>query len=155
MIAAAEESGGLDQMLLRVSEYLEKEFALREMIKRETFKPKMELAASIFLPPLYIIFVQGWNAYVHQVIDPAMMWSAVAIAAFCAVRVSFRSKEVRQAYDTIKAFIPWFGGTVRMLALAEFSRERLRRCMRPGFNTASAYHFSASNRQYLFYKQDR
>jgi type IV pilus assembly protein PilC len=122
MISAGEESGGLDLMLLRISEYLEKEFALREMIKRETFMAKIELAASIFLPPLYVWVVSGWMAYFHQVVEPTLQISALLVMLFCAVKISFRSKFVRLTYDTIKAYLPWFGGTVRMLALAKFAR---------------------------------
>jgi len=122
MIAAGEESGGLDQMLLRISEYLESEFAMREMIKRETFMTKLEIAAAVFLPPLYIWVTQGWAAYSHQVVQPAMFWTSMLVLAFVSIRISLRSAVVRQAYDTVKAFIPWFGSTVRMLALAKFAR---------------------------------
>ncbi len=122
MIAAAEESGGLDQMLLRISEYLESEFSLRETIKRETFLAKMQLAASITLPPLYIWVTQGWNAYFHSAILPALVVGGWIVFAVCAMKIAFRNPLVRQAYDTVKAFIPWFGSTVRMLALAKFAR---------------------------------
>ncbi len=122
MVAAAEESGGLDQMLSRISDYLENEFAMREMVKRETFNAKINLVGALFLPPLVIWVTKGWSAYFQQVVEPVMQLAILLIIAYCAVKIAFRSATVRLVYDTIKAFIPWFGGTVRMLALAKFAR---------------------------------
>jgi type II secretory pathway component PulF len=122
MVAAGEEHGALDGMMLRVSEYLEKEFALREMIKRETFMTKIEIVAAIFLPPLFIWVVQGPHAYFQQVVHPALNIAAMILMAFVAIRIALKTDSVRISYDTAKAYLPWFGGTVRMLALAKFAR---------------------------------
>jgi type II secretory pathway component PulF len=122
MIAAGEESGGLDTMLLRVSEYLENEFTLREMIKRETFMTKIEIVAAITLPRLVVWLMSGWNAYFHQVLQPALLLCVFCVMLFAAIRVALRNNAFRQFYDTVKAFIPWFGNTVKMLSLAKFAR---------------------------------
>jgi type II secretory pathway component PulF len=122
MIAAAEDSGELDLMLRRVSEYLESEFQLREMVKRETFNAKINIVGSIFLPPLYIWVTQGWDAYFHGVVQPSILISIAFIAAYCIARVALRNFTVRLMYDTIKAYIPGIGGMVRMLSLAKFAR---------------------------------
>jgi type IV pilus assembly protein PilC len=122
MIAAGEESGSIDTMFMRISDYLENEFTLREMIKRETFMTKLEIVAAIFLPPLYIWVTQGWGAYYHQVVQPAIGLAALVLMLFCAIRIALKNDYFRRGYDTVKAFIPWFGGTIRMLALAKFAR---------------------------------
>jgi type II secretory pathway component PulF len=122
MIAAGEESGGLDIILLRVSDYLENEFVLREMVKRETFSAKINAVGALFLPPLFIWVTQGWGPYYHQIVQPVLDFGILGIFAFYGLRVAFQNATVAYAWDTLKAFTPGFGGMIRMLALAKFAR---------------------------------
>jgi|GEM_PF-649713 len=122
MIAAGEENGHLDLMVLLISQYLEREFALREIIKRESFLPKIVIVGAVFLPPLFVIVLGGFTAYFKFVIVPAILTAGFLWAAHCAMRVSIRKDSMRYAVDKFKSYIPWFGGTSRLLALAQFAR---------------------------------
>jgi type II secretory pathway component PulF len=124
MIGVAEKTGSLDIMLGRVADYIEREYALRQMIKRETFYPKMVLVLSLLLPSLYL-FVPGQGgpmAYFHTAVAP-LIAILVGLGAFYVTgRWSLQSETIRLAYDTIKSHLPYFGNTVRMLSMAKFSR---------------------------------
>jgi type IV pilus assembly protein PilC len=122
MIAAGEETGNLDVMLVRIAEYLERDFNLRNMIKRETLQPKLTLVLSFLLPPLFIAVMHGVQAYLTAVVLPMVEIAIAALGFYIAGRFALQSATVAYAYDTIKAFIPYFGKTVRMLAIAKFSR---------------------------------
>jgi type II secretory pathway component PulF len=122
MIAAAEDSGGLDLMLKRISEYLENEFQLREMIKRETFSAKINLIGALFLPPIVIWVMHGGGAYFHQVVLPVIQAAVVIIAAYATTKVAMRNVSMAMMWDAVKVYVPGIGPMIRMLALAKFAR---------------------------------
>lgn len=124
MIGVAEQTGGLDIMFGRVSEYIEREYALRQMIKRETFYPKMVLVLSLLLPSLYL-FVPGQGgpaAYFHTAVLPLIAIVGGIGILYTVSRYAMQSETLRVAYDAIKSYLPYFGSTVRMLSLAKFAR---------------------------------
>lgn len=124
MIGVAEQTGGLDIMFGRVSDYVEREHALRQMIKRETFYPKMVLVLSLLLPSLYL-FVPGQGgptAYFHTAVAPLIAILGGIAGLYTLGRYTMQSQTMRLCYDTIKSHLPYFGSTVRMLSLAKFAR---------------------------------
>lgn len=122
MIAVAEQTGGLDIMFGRVSEYIEREYALRQMVKRETFYPKMVLVLAFLLPPLYLLVLNQGAAYFNTAILPIIDILAGVGIIYTVGRYSLQSYTFRVMYDTFKSHLPYFGNTVRMLALAKFAR---------------------------------
>src|SRR5262249_39807715 len=52
MIQAGEEGGLLDRMMLRIADYLEREYEIRQKIKQRTLYPKIVLVAAIFIPQI-------------------------------------------------------------------------------------------------------
>jgi type II secretory pathway component PulF len=122
IIAASEETGGLDIMMVRVSEYLEADHALRQMVRRETFMPKINFAATFLLPTLVVAVIHGVHAYFQQAVLPLLEILGAMLSIYVAGRFALKSRRIAEAYDTMKAYLPYFGTTVRMLALAKFSR---------------------------------
>ena len=122
MIAAGEMTGRLDLMFARLSDALEQEYALRGVIKRETFYPAMTLAASFLLQPDAIVaLVVGGSgrAYLHYVAPPILEFLAVVLGAV-------RHHAARPAGQGVlrrrPVLLPGIGGAVRMIALARFAR---------------------------------
>jgi type II secretory pathway component PulF len=135
IIATSEETGALDVMMIRISEYIEADFALRQMIRRETFMPKINFAATFLLPTLVVAVTQGAGAYFHTAVMPLLEIVGAMFAIYLAGRFALADRNVMVpgmtapmlnplavGYDTVKAYLPYFGTTVRMLALAKFSR---------------------------------
>jgi type II secretory pathway component PulF len=122
MIAASEDTGGLDAVMVRLSEYLEAEAALKRMIKRETFMPKVNFAATFLLPTLVVAVMQGMNAYFHQAVMPLLEVLGIFAIIWGVGRYALKANAIAVTYDTVKAYLPYFGTTVRMLGIAKFSR---------------------------------
>ncbi len=134
IISASEGTGALDVMMYRLSEYLEQDYQLRQTIKKETFLPKIQFAATFLIPTLVIAVVQGVTSYVNQAVLPLVRIIAELAIAYVTGRyllsfsvgtdpnTGFSRRPFAVIYDTIKAHLPYFGTTVRMLALAKFSR---------------------------------
>ena len=122
MISAGEMTGRLDLMFGRLSDALEQEYALRGVIKRETFYPGLTLASSFLLQPDAIVaLVVGGSgrAYLHYVLPPILEFVAVVLGIFVVTRLG---PQVKVFYDGVLSVLPGIGGAVRMIALARFAR---------------------------------
>lgn len=121
-IASGEQTGGLGDMMIRLADYLEQDYALRQMVKKETLYPKFVLVMTFLLPNLFIIIVSGMQAYIQEAVMPLVYLVACALGLWAAFRYAMRSMAFRFVVDTIKSYIPYFGLTVRMLAIGKFCR---------------------------------
>ncbi len=121
-VASSELTGGLGEMMNRLADYLEAEDALRKMIARETFQPKLTFVLSFLLPNLVIAVVSGAQAYFQQAVKPLLELLGMGALIVGGFRYALQSKPIAFVYDTVKSYIPYFGKTVRMLAIAKFSR---------------------------------
>lgn len=122
MIEAAEAGGLLDQMMQRIADYLEREYEIRQKVKRQTLYPKIVLVAAILLPQLYILIFQGLMPYLHATVFtvlPLLLWAAAIWAAF---RLGFQWPPFRYAYDTVKLNLPVIGGLIRKQVTGKFAR---------------------------------
>lgn len=140
MIRAAEAGGMMDQMLLRISDYLEKEIALRQMISRLTFYPKMVLVIALLIlgksffltgtPAVarLILGMMGKDNYsaMDYMFDTFIFLGIVlvvgfAVVAFCRI-VLFQSEAMQEKYEQFKMAIPGLGTVAQKFALAKFGR---------------------------------
>lgn len=123
MIAAGEMTGNIDEMMRTLADYLENEDGLRKTIKRETLQSKITFVAAMLLPTLVIAVVQGVGAYFHQTVVPLIELIIAGGIIYAVGRWALAgSIGLRTGYDTIKAFIPYFGQTIRLLSFARFCR---------------------------------
>jgi type II secretory pathway component PulF len=122
MIEAGEAGGLLDRMMLRIADYLEREYEIRQKIKQRTLYPKIVLLAAIFLPNLVVLIFQGLMPYLHSTLFtvlPVVLW---ALAIWAAFRIAFQWTPFRYAYDTVKLNLPVIGGLIRKQVTGKFAR---------------------------------
>ncbi len=129
MIAAGEQGGRLDEMLEEVADYLEREQELRQMLSRETFYPKVLIAAVIIIPLAAEVII----AWFTEGLGPAMVvglralakyfvFFLVAGALWFAYRRYRESSQGAQQIDRAKLSIPVVGAVISQLAWAKVCR---------------------------------
>jgi type II secretory pathway component PulF len=122
MIEAGEGGGLLDQMMLRIADYLEREYEIRQKIKQRTLYPKIVFAVAVFLPTLVIWLFPAAAQFLHTPLPtvlPLAMWAAAIWVAFC---VGLRWPPFRYAYDTVKLNLPVIGGLIKKQVTGKFAR---------------------------------
>jgi len=125
---AGETGGFLDEALGQVADYLDREIALRNLYKRITFYPKLQIGASI-------IIVMGANLIIASV-DPGAQglssplttpatWiflAPVIIFLFLFFRIGLANGGVKYFWDWLLARIPGMGKIMREFSMAKFGR---------------------------------
>lgn len=129
MITAGEEGGRLEEMLEEVADYLEKEHELRQMLSRETFYPKILIAAAILIP----LAAQVIIALVMSGVGAALLvglkglagyvvFGLVVVGLWFAYRKYRETEQGRQSIDRMKLSIPMLGPVISQLAWAKICR---------------------------------
>jgi type II secretory pathway component PulF len=122
MLEAAEVGGLMDQMMRRIADYLEREYEVRQQIKRKTLYPKLVLLAAIFIPQLPVLVLQGLAPYLRATVLTWVPLALAVLAVWVAFRLAFLWPAFRYAYDTVKLNLPVIGGLVRKQVTGRFAR---------------------------------
>ncbi|PIX38585.1 MAG: hypothetical protein COZ56_20015 [Armatimonadetes bacterium CG_4_8_14_3_um_filter_58_9] len=125
LVRAGETTGSLDTMCQRSADYLEKEWELRESVKRQTFYPKTLALAIIFIPTVPTIFVEGigpWFASILKMIAAAAPFVIAGWFLWFARGQYAQTRKGKSNIDATKLYLPLFGKIVRRLSLAKFCR---------------------------------
>jgi len=127
LLRAGEEGGFLDQSLAEIANYLEREIALRNLYKRVTFYPKLELVASvvIIIAANYIIESIGRTVRLWSPLTTPATWivlTPILVMLFLFTRVGLANSRIKYNFDAVIANIPYLGGIVRQMAMAKFGR---------------------------------
>ncbi len=125
MIGAGERGGRLDQSCESLAVYSERDFELNQAVKRETFYPKLLLVCAILIPSVVTWFLNGFAAYLHQVVPPFIFIGVlyVGFRVFSRIMlVTGRDGPFRLALDAFKMHVPGVNKVVRSLATAKFAR---------------------------------
>lgn len=131
LIRVGEHGGVLESSLKQVSEYLRKEIRLRNKIKTATFYPKLLLFMLIALPLATNFIIEiiasktgGPRFTIMTIVDSTIFWSCVGLAIFFwwLFPLALQMPGIRQAWDSMLLRLPYIGGTVKMIAMAKFSR---------------------------------
>ncbi len=125
---AGEEGGFLDNSLSQIAVYLEKEIALRNLYKRLTIWPKIEVGVSV-------VVVIGANLIIDQIkpdarhlsspLTTASTWiwlGPLIVALFLFFKVGLANPRIKYNWDTIGANLPGIGKMLRELSTAKFGR---------------------------------
>lgn len=128
LVRAGEEGGFLDESLQTVADYIEREIALRNLYRRVTFYPKLQIAASI-------IIIIGANAIIASVkpgapgltspLTTVSTWywlGPLIIGIFLFLRLGLANPRVKYGWDTFVSNIPFIGNTFRQISMARFGR---------------------------------
>jgi type II secretory pathway component PulF len=128
VLEAGERGGFVDDALETIADYLDQEIELRNLYRRATFMPKLELAGSI-------VVIIGANLIISSINDKAQKLSSpltnpitwvflgpLIVAAFLFFRVGLANPNVKTNWDQITSKIPYLGTTLRQIAMAKFGR---------------------------------
>lgn len=127
LMRAGEEGGFLDAALKTLADYTEREIALRNLYKRITFLPKVELSASIvvILVANYIIEAVGGTFRLWSPLTMPETWivlTPIIVVLFLFSRIGLANPRVKYNYDAFLANTPVLGPITRQLAMAKFGR---------------------------------
>ena len=129
MVRAGEEGGFLSDQCIRMSEYIEREIELRNMIRRETAYPKIAVVLSII-----VVFVTNWIIKSLGKPDAVMLVSPlteastwfilgpIIIALFVYFKIIKRQPRAQYGWDKFAVHVPYIGSLVHGFCMAKFGR---------------------------------
>ena len=123
MISAGETTGRLDEILNRLADMYEQEHELRSEIMSKLYFPIIYLivgllliAAVVFILPMFITTL--YTVFpLSLLMNVLMFWGSIAALALLS-----RTKPGYRIFRTVIAYVPQFGGVLRKMSLARFSR---------------------------------
>jgi type IV pilus assembly protein PilC len=125
IVSAGERGGFLERSFTRLAEYAERDYQLETSIKRETWYPKLIVFASIFIPSVVPLVLQGFGAFLGEVL-PKLIFIGLVWAAFKTLRIMRPALTVLNPlfhfWDGAKLTLPIIGKVTRGLATAKFCR---------------------------------
>ena len=130
IVSAAETSGKLDTMLKTLAQYLEDQWELDQLIRRETLYPKILLAAIIVLPLIGLFFIStlglasmsSFSLVVSLITVLGVGGAALLVAGFLLARVYRQTRTGNRALDALKMRIPLLGKITSRFAIARLSK---------------------------------
>ncbi|MDR7416831.1 MAG: type II secretion system F family protein [Armatimonadota bacterium] len=142
MVRAGEAGGVLDDVLQRLSTFLEKEYALRQKIRSAMVYPVILavvatlalLFMTVFIIPQFVVFYRELNVGDLPVPTQILMWVSLMIRSFWylwvpalalgayGLRRWIRTPAGKAWWDRAKLHLPLFGPLVQKAILARFAR---------------------------------
>jgi len=128
MLRAGEQAGFLDEALKMISDYLEQELKLRNLYKRLTFWPKLELGFSMVIIVVANLIIGSINEHAQKLESPlttlsTWFWLApLIIGIFLFFKVGLANPDIKYNWDMFVSKIPYLGATMRQLVMARFGR---------------------------------
>ena len=127
LVRAGEEGGFTDEAYSLVADYLEREIQIRNLYKRVTFYPKLQIAASIviILVANVIIGVFGGTEKLASPLTNPITWiflGPLIVFLFLFLKVGLANPRIKYNWDFVVLRIPGFGRVLRELAMAKFGR---------------------------------
>lgn len=128
IVRVGEEGGFLDSALKQTAEYIDQEIELRNLYRRVTFYPKLQLALSaiiILATNAILAAIKPGSKGLSSPLTTASTWFWLApliIFTFLFLRVGLANFRIRYVWDAVISYIPYLGKTMRMLAMAKFGR---------------------------------
>jgi len=120
MVEAGEAGGLLVSIFQRLSEYLEREHAIRSEVSRKTLYPKIVLALLVFVMPIgFPLSLVGYLMGLGTI----LLWIfGLGIPIWLVLRLFLTSRGGRETWDQVKLAIPVLGKLIRKMAVARFAR---------------------------------
>jgi type II secretory pathway component PulF len=128
VLEAGERGGFVDKALETIADYLDQEIELRNLYRKATFWPKLELAASVVIIIAANIIITAINPKAQTLSSPLttpatwILLGPLIVATFLFFRVGLANPGVKSNWDQITAMIPYLGTTLRQIAMARFGR---------------------------------
>jgi type II secretory pathway component PulF len=128
VLEAGERGGFLSEALATNAEYLEQEIELRNLYKKATFYPKLQLAASVVIIIAANIIITAIRPDAQKLSSPLtnpVTWVVLApllLATFLFFRVGLANPDIKSNWDQLTTKIPYLGKTLQQIAMARFGR---------------------------------
>lgn len=129
MIRAGEEGGFMTEQCKRLSEYLEREIHLRNIIRGATIYPKVTVVVSIIviLATNWIIDMvgkEGSQRLISPLTSPAtwIILLPIIVIAFIYVKIVRRQPQAQYQWDSMMVRLPGLGPVIHGFAMAKFGR---------------------------------
>lgn len=127
IVRAGEEGGFLEKSLHLVADYIDREIHLRNLYRRLTFFPKLQIAMSILIVigTNFIIASLGKKGGLSSPLTEPGTWiwlGPLIVALFLFFRVGLANPRVKHNWDTVLSNLPYVGKTLRQLSMAKFGR---------------------------------
>lgn len=129
LLRAGEQGGFLDDALTQIADYLDRDLELRNMYKRLTFMPKLQVvAACLIIGGTNLILASLGVAASGRLKNPLMeprvlvVLVPVTVALFLFFRVGLANGGIRHGWDFVTRLIPGFGKVVQGMAMARWGR---------------------------------
>ena len=127
VLRAGEDGGFFADALKQVAEYTRREIDLRNLYRRVTFYPKMQIAASILIivAANLILTRVGSNEKLESPLTEPLTWVFLApliVGLFLFFRVGLANPRTKFQWDAIILSVPYLGKTIHQFAMAKFGR---------------------------------
>ncbi|MDR3688392.1 MAG: type II secretion system F family protein [Fimbriimonas sp.] len=127
LIRAGEQAGFLDEALGVVADYIDREIELRNLYRRLTFMPKLEIGASILIviAANMIISSMGKQGGLWSPLTEPLTWvflGPLIVVTFLFFRVGLANPRIRHNWDVVVSKTPYIGTTVKQMSMAKFGR---------------------------------
>ena len=130
LVAAGEEGGHLDTMLNSTADYLEKDMEFQQTLARETFYPKILLAAIVLIPLGTRMLITGITGSLGAALMVGVKFMAIVALAvmlplyllYLAYRRYYATESGRLLIDRFKLHVPLIGGIITKLAWTRMCR---------------------------------
>ncbi|MBS1724950.1 MAG: type II secretion system F family protein [Armatimonadetes bacterium] len=125
IVRAGEEGGFISEACQQVSEYIQRDVELRNMIRSETAMPKITVGLSILIILFANLVIQSIAPGGLMLPVPWMIWLIAlifGIGAFLFVRLGLPQPKVKRSFDNLTLSLPGVGGMVMGFAMAKFGR---------------------------------
>lgn len=129
LMVAGEKGGFLVESLRSSADYLEREIALRNMIRRATFYPKLLLVVALCIigaaNTIAGMIVPGGQGVFNSPLNQIVTWmwlGPTIVGTWVCFRIGLAYEPTRYIWDTFVSKLPYLGTTVRQFAMAKFGR---------------------------------
>ena len=123
MVKAGEHTGRLDHIMNQLADMYEQEHEFRSQVVSKLYFPIFYLIAGLLLIGIVITIVPRFFGPQANLFSPGLYWSVVRLYVFIALIFLFaRTKPGYKLFRSIISYVPPFGGVLRKMSLAMFSR---------------------------------
>lgn len=122
VVGIGHESGMMEEVFKRLSDFYDRVYALETLWRMETFYLKILILGLIFIPAVPILVMEGLAAYLAVVLRTCLWLGGLIVGVLLGWRALRLLPGFAEAADAIKLALPWFGNIVRRTAVARWAR---------------------------------
>ncbi len=125
MVRAGEQGGMIGDQCIRLSDYIQRDIELRNLVRRETMYPKLVFIFSVGIILATNLIINVFAPGKSGIKAPGFIWLVVAIgvvAVFIFRKYLIKQPGVKHSWDQFLISVPYVGNMVHGFAMAMFGR---------------------------------